>query len=214
MIIDYGMGNLGSVINMLKKVGAEASISAEPDKIARADKLILPGVGAYDNGMQNLSSRGLVDILNKKVLDEKTPILGICLGAQLFTRRSEEGSLPGFGWIDAETLRFQFQDGSNHLKIPHMGWNEIAIKRENYLLCGFEDKPRFYFVHSYYMKCNNSEDVIATSIHGIEFVAAVNKDNIWGTQFHPEKSHKFGMRVIKNFCGMLPLNANHHNQPR
>ena len=194
------MGNLGSVMNMLKKIGAKASISSEPDKIAHADKLILPGVGAYDNGMQNLSSRGLVDILNEKVLNEKTPILGICLGAQLLTRKSEEGTLPGLGWIDAETLRFQFPDGSNHLKIPHMGWNEISIQRENSLLCGFEDKPRFYFVHSYYLKCNNVDDVIATSFHGIEFTAAVNKDNIWGTQFHPEKSHAFGMKVMRNFC--------------
>ncbi|MCG6533284.1 MAG: imidazole glycerol phosphate synthase subunit HisH [Syntrophales bacterium LBB04] len=202
VIIDYGMGNLGSVMNMLKKIGAQTSISSEPVKIAHADKLILPGVGAYDNGMQNLSSRGLVDILNDKVLNERTPILGICLGAQLLTRSSEEGTLPGLGWIDAESVRFQFPKGSNNLKIPHMGWNEISIKRENNLLCGFEDKPRFYFVHSYYLKCANSEEVIATSIHGIEFAAAVNKGNIWGTQFHPEKSHQFGLRVIKNFCAL------------
>jgi imidazole glycerol-phosphate synthase subunit HisH len=199
VIIDYGMGNLGSVMNMLKKIGACACISADAETIARADKFILPGVGSYDMGMQNLSSRGLVDILNEEVLNRQKPILGICLGAQLLTCRSEEGALPGLGWIEAETVRFSFPDGENQLKIPHMGWNEIAITRDNSLLRGFEEAPRFYFVHSYYLRCNLAADVIAAATHGIEFAAAVNHHNIWGTQFHPEKSHKFGLKVLKNF---------------
>lgn len=199
-IVDFGMGNLGSVLSMVKKAGARAAISSDPAELSKAEKLILPGVGAFDSGMCKLLEMGLIDVLNNKVLKEKKLILGICLGAQILTRRSEEGTLPGLGWIDAETVRFRIPSGNNLLKIPHMGWNEIAIKRKNSLLCGFGDQPRFYFVHSYYLKCNNSEDVIATSTYGIEFAAAVNKDNIWGTQFHPEKSHKFGLRVIKNFC--------------
>ncbi len=199
-IVDYGMGNIGSVYNMLKKVGASAIISSDPVEILRAEKLILPGVGAFDNGMRNLSELGLIEVLNDKVLNGKTHILGICLGAQLLTNKSEEGILPGLGWLDADTVRFSIPSSNKCLKIPHMGWNETVIRRENPLLCGFEDQPRFYFVHSYYLKCNNSEDVIATSTHGIEFAAAVNRLNIWGTQFHPEKSHMFGMNVIRNFC--------------
>jgi glutamine amidotransferase len=204
------MGNLGSVLNMVKKAGAWATISSDPAELSKAEKLILPGVGAFDIGMRNLSEMGLIELLNDMVLKEKKPILGICLGTQLLTKSSEEGTLPGLGWIDAETVRFRMPPDNNHLKIPlkipHMGWNEIAIKGENPLLCGFDDQPRFYFVHSYYLRCQNPENVIATSIHGIEFAAAVNKENIWGTQFHPEKSHKFGLRVIKNFCEMRPPN--------
>jgi imidazole glycerol-phosphate synthase subunit HisH len=202
IIVDYGMGNLGSVLNMIKKVGSRAVISSEPAEISKAEKLILPGVGAFDNGILNLKKMGLLDILNEKVLDRKTPILGICLGAQLLTRKSEEGTLPGLGWIDAECVRFRSVDNTKHLKIPHMGWNEIVIQRNSSLLNGFEEEPRFYFVHSYFLKCNNVGDIIATATHGIEFAAAVNKDNIWGTQFHPEKSHKFGQRVVKNFCDL------------
>jgi imidazole glycerol-phosphate synthase subunit HisH len=203
-VIDYGMGNVGSVLNMLKRAGGGkgAIASSEPSVLAAADKLILPGVGAFDNGMRSLFEMRLIDVLNEKVLGEKTPILGICLGAQLLTRRSDEGLLTGLSWIDGETVRFCIPPDNKTLKIPHMGWSEIAIKRNNSLLCEFEVQPRFYFVHSYYLKCNNPENVIATCDHGIEFAAAINKDNIWGTQFHPEKSHKFGLKVMKNFCEM------------
>lgn len=201
-IIDYGMGNLGSIVNMLKKIGAEAQLSSDVSVIAAAEKLILPGVGAFDNGMQNLNKIGLIEVLTDKVLRRQTPILGICLGLQLFTRRSEEGNLPGLGWIDAETIRFQFPPGRNNLKIPHMGWNEIIAKRDNPLLAGFDDLPRFYFVHSYHVVCRNADDVLATSRYGLEFTAAVRHQNIWGTQFHPEKSHKFGLRVMQNFVEM------------
>jgi imidazole glycerol-phosphate synthase subunit HisH len=202
VIVNYGMGNLGSVANMLKKVGTQAVISSDPGAIADATGLILPGVGAFDSGMRNIGDMGLLDILNEKVIEKKTPILGICLGAQLITRKSEEGSLPGLGWIDAETIRFRTVPADDHLKIPHMGWKEITIKRDNSLLCGFEGQPRFYFVHSYYIRCTNEENVVATSEHGIEFVAAANKNNIWAVQFHPEKSHMFGLQVMKNFCAL------------
>lgn len=201
-IVDYGLGNLGSVLNMLKKLGIQAIISEDVSTIDAADKLILPGVGAFDNGIKNITEKGLLEVLRKKVIIQKTPVLGICLGVQLFAKRSEEGTLPGLGWIDAEVIHFRFSSSQNKIKIPHMGWNEIVVKRENPLLSGFEEQPRFYFVHSYYLDCNNSEDVIATSNHGIEFAAAINRENIWGTQFHPEKSHKYGLRVMKNFCAL------------
>jgi imidazole glycerol-phosphate synthase subunit HisH len=210
VIVDYGMGNLGSVLNMLKRLGKRAVISSDLGELAEAERLILPGVGSFDNGMKKLKDMGFVDLLNKKVILEKTPILGICLGAQLLTRNSEEGILPGLGWIDAKTVRFCIPFSNNHLRIPHMGWNEITIKRDNALFFGFEDQPRFYFAHSYHLECNNSLDVIATASYGIEFAAAVNRENIWGTQFHPEKSHKFGLRVIKNFCSLFPPDKNKH----
>lgn len=198
-IIDYGMGNLGSVSNMLKKIGANAIISSNPNKLMKAEKLILPGVGAFDRGMCNLKEKNLIDILNIKVINQKTPFLGICLGAQLITTKSEEGSLPGLGWIEANVIRFKFLTNDDHLKIPHMGWNEIYLKKKNPIFSGFFEKPRFYFVHSYYICCKKENNVLASSQYGIEFTAVINSNNIWGVQFHPEKSHKFGMKVLKNF---------------
>ena len=199
IVIDYGMGNVGSVLNMLKKVGAEASSSSDPRTIAQAQKLILPGVGAFDQGISNIDAHHLKDVLTRRVLEEKAPFLGICLGAQLLARTSEEGILPGLGWIDAKVIRFRFPYSLGGLKVPHMGWNNIIFKQENPLLQDLDDEPRFYFVHSYYIDCNNRKNIVATSLHGLEFAAVINQDNIWGTQFHPEKSHKFGMRVLKNF---------------
>jgi glutamine amidotransferase len=202
VVIDYGMGNIGSVLNMLKKLWAKARPSSEPGVIAAAEKLILPGVGAFDNGMQNIKEKGLLEVLNEQVLVKQTPILGICLGVQLFSSRSEEGILPGLGWVEADTIRFRFAAGENNLKIPHMGWNQIKIQRENPLLTGFDDPLRFYFVHSYHLVCRHPEDVLATAHYGIDFTAAVWSGNIMGTQFHPEKSHKFGLKVLSNFARM------------
>lgn len=199
VIIDYGMGNVGSILNMLKKVGCQAIISADPDAIRNADKLILPGVGAFDQGMTNLAERNLIPILNKKVLEDRCPILGICLGMQLLTIRSEEGKLSGLRWIDAETRRFSFKSENTFLKIPHMGWNAVKSLQTNSLFRGYDVAPRFYFVHSYHVCCNNKEDILATSFHGYEFTAAVGRDNIMGTQFHPEKSHRYGMHLLQNF---------------
>jgi len=198
-IVDYGMGNLGSVRNMLKKIGISSQISSEAEKIAEATKLILPGVGAFDNAMQNLGNLGLIPVLKRKVIEEKTPFLGICLGMQLLTKRSEEGSLSGLGWIDAETVRFRFSGGEN-LKIPHMGWNTIAVRKESPLYDGLLEEPRFYFVHSYYVACNNPSDVLTTTDYGIDFCSSLACGNVFGVQFHPEKSHKFGMRLLKNFA--------------
>jgi glutamine amidotransferase len=197
-IIDYGMGNLGSMANMLKKIGAKATITADPVVIAAADKLILPGVGAFDSGMTNLAGRGLVNVLNDRVLKHKVPILGVCLGVQLFTRQSEEGDAKGLGWLDAVTVRFK-PDGPSPLKVPHMGWNTVEMVRDHPL---FQDLPadsRFYFVHSYHLVCEDAASTLAMSNYGERFAVAAARDNVVGVQFHPEKSHRFGMKLLQNF---------------
>lgn len=201
-IVDYGMGNPGSVYNMLRRVNVDALVTSDPSVIRRAEKIILPGVGAFDNGMQSLVSLGLKDALDEAVLGRGTPVLGICLGMQLMTARSEEGKLLGLNWIKADTVKFLFPEEKRHLKVPHMGWNSLVIIRENPLLACFEEEPRFYFVHSYYVSCRDPNEVLATSEYGILFTAAIASGNIMGTQFHPEKSHRFGMRVLKNFAEM------------
>ncbi len=200
VVVDYGMGNLGSILNMLHKVGVPGVISAEPSEIARADKLILPGVGAFDRGMQNLAERNLIPLLNDLVLEQRKPILGLCLGMQLFTRRSEEGQLPGLGWLDAETVRFRFAGPPPVLKVPHMGWNTLQPCANHPLFRDLGDEPRFYFVHSFYVVCGNQEEVLAQTRYGGDFASVVGKQNILGVQFHPEKSHRFGMALLRNFA--------------
>jgi len=199
VIIDYGLGNVGSIRNMLKKIGAEGTMSSNVSDIERAEKLILPGVGNFDQGMRNLEALGLVPVLEDKVIQKKTPILGICLGMQLFARKSEEGESTGLGWIDAEVVRFKFGDKERHLKIPHMGWNLVEIRQKNPLFEEMYPEPRFYFVHSYHLACRNEEEVLTQTFHGYKFVSSVKKENIYGVQFHPEKSHKFGMKLLDSF---------------
>jgi len=198
-IINYNAGNIRSIQNMLKKIGVTSSVSNNIKDIEKAEKLILPGVGSFDYGMKQLHELGLISILNKKILFDKTPILGICLGVQLMTQKSEEGFLPGLGWFNASVVKFNFSDLSQSYKIPHMNWAEINIKKETRLFSGFTETPRFYFVHSYHLKTENNIEVSATTTHGYEFAAALEKENIIGVQFHPEKSHKFGMQVLRNF---------------
>jgi glutamine amidotransferase len=197
-IIDYKTGNLGSIQNILKRIGEDSVITSDKNEIDKATKLILPGVGTFDTGMKNLSALDLIDVLNKKVLVEKTPVLGICLGMQLLSRGSEEGSLSGLGWIDAFTVRFQFKDTVEY-KIPHMGWNFTNPVKNSRLFDNMYPDARFYFVHSYFFRANDKDDILASSNYEIEFTSAVEKGNILGVQFHPEKSHKFGMRLLKNF---------------
>lgn len=199
-IIDIGMGNLGSIVNMLEKIKVKAVISSYENDIFKAEKLILPGVGSFDNAMKNLNDMHLISILNSRVNEDKIPILGICLGIQLFTRQSEEGVLPGLGWIDATTVKFKFNGENAKLKVPHMGWNTVNLKRDNSLYCGLLNEPRFYFVHSYHIICNNTQDILSTTHYGYDFVSSIQSGNIYGTQFHPEKSHKFGMKVLQNFA--------------
>ncbi len=198
VIIDYGIGNLASVLNMFKKIGVkDVVVSRDKEVINKATKLLLPGVGAFDAGMSNLEASGLIPILNQKVLVEKVPILGICLGMQLLTKKSEEGVKEGLGWIDAETVKFNL-DPALKLKVPHMGWNYIKVNKKNPLI-DTETRNRFYFVHSYYVKCFDESQSLATSNFGSDFTCMVNKNNIYGAQFHPEKSLKFGMKVLENF---------------
>lgn len=198
VIIDYGIGNLASVLNMFKKIGTkDVMISGDPDQIYKADKILLPGVGAFDTGMANLENSNLIPVLQSKVLKEKVPLLGICLGMQLLTNKSEEGLKAGLGFIDAETIKFKFTPQQN-LKIPHMGWNYIKVQQQNKLIA-LDTKHRFYFVHSYYVKCNNLENSIATANYGLDFSCMINRENIYGAQFHPEKSLKFGMEILSNF---------------
>jgi glutamine amidotransferase len=197
-IIDYKTGNLGSIQNILKRIGEDSIVTSDKDEIARATKLILPGVGAFDTGMRNLTGLNLIDILSKKVIEEKIPVLGICLGMQLLSKGSEEGSLPGLGWIDASTVRFKFENSSEY-KIPHMGWNFIRKHKTGRLFDNMYPDSRFYFVHSYFFSANDPEDVLTSTTYEIEFTSAIERGNILGVQFHPEKSHKFGMKLLKNF---------------
>jgi glutamine amidotransferase len=196
-IIDYGMGNLGSIQNMLKKIGVQSQITNDIGVINEATKIILPGVGAFDKAMNNLNDLNLIDVLNTKALKDKTPILGICLGMQLLTNSSEEGIKRGLGWIDGQVLKFKLDSS---FKVPHMGWNSVNLQRKTQIFKNMYPDPRFYFVHSYYFQCNNTEDILTTTEYGINFVSSVNKGNIFGTQFHPEKSHKFGMKLLENFA--------------
>ncbi|MGZ8422105.1 MAG: imidazole glycerol phosphate synthase subunit HisH [Acidimicrobiia bacterium] len=197
-VVDYGMGNVGSILNMLKRVGVPARVSSEAAEIAAAERLILPGVGAFDTGMQHLHESGLIDVLNHKVLEERVPTLGICLGMQLLMRTSQEGRHPGLGWIAGVTVGFP-DEGLGDLKVPHMGWNTVQVCRNDSLFQGLEQAARFYFVHSYYVVCDRDEDVLAWTTHGVRFASSVQQNNIVGTQFHPEKSHRFGMQLLKNF---------------
>lgn len=197
-IVDYGMGNLGSIQNMFKRIKVDSEITGDIEKIAAAKKILLPGVGAFDAAMQRINESGLKDVLDKKAKEDKVPILGICLGMQLLTRSSEEGKLPGLGWIDATTVRFQFSDPS--LKVPHMGWNLVFKKNDSPLIKDLPEEPRFYFVHSYRVVCANPVHILTTTHYGVEFHSIIQRDNIYGAQFHPEKSHKFGMKLLENFA--------------
>lgn len=198
IVIDYGIGNLGSVLNILKKVRADAKVSSRPEDIAAADRLILPGVGAFDHGMASLDATGLVPVLRQRVLDDGVPLLGICLGMQLLTRGSEEGARAGLGWLDARTVRFAFgsQDGAR--RVPHIGWANVNAC-ESHPLFGGLDRARFYFVHSYHVVAAGAATVLAIAEYGIQFTAAIAKQHIMGVQFHPERSHRFGMQLFRNF---------------
>lgn len=199
VIIDYGVGNLASIRNMLKKVGSDAIISSDEDTIRAADKLILPGVGAFDTCAEKLRESSLIPLLNSKVLEQKTPVIGVCVGMQLLMEGSEEGALPGLGWIKGRVVKFRQESLPAELKIPHMGWTDVIIRKSSRLFEDMFPEPRFYFVHSYFAQPAHTSDILAQAVYGASFTAAVEHENIAGVQFHPEKSHKFGMKLFENF---------------
>jgi glutamine amidotransferase len=202
-IVDYGLGNLGSIKNMFKYIGVRSCIENDVDRIKNASKILLPGVGSFDTAMEKINENGLNEALHEKAVKEQIPVLGICLGMQLLTSSSQEGDLNGLGWIPAKTLMYK-----NHIdksyNIPHMGWNLVRKSGESDLTQGFEDyeEARFYFVHSYFVKVDDERNSILKTSYGVEFDSAIQKDNIYGAQFHPEKSHKFGMKLFKNFASI------------
>lgn len=199
VVVDYGMGNVGSIANMIRKVGGEAFLAADAAAVAAADKLVLPGVGAFDQGMRSLDGRNLIGPL-RDAAARGVPILGICLGMQLMMEHSDEGSLPGFALVPGRVKRFPA--GEEQPRVPHMGWNRIALRQASPLFTGSVGDCRYYFVHSYYVSCTNSDDVIATTSYGSEFVSVFQRNNLFGVQFHPEKSHRFGMALFRSFLSL------------
>lgn len=199
-VIDYGMGNIGSICNMLKYIGTSHIVSSDHREIESCDKIVLPGVGHFDLAMQNLEQRDLIGPLQEFALARKKPVLGICLGMQLMCAASEEGARPGLGYIDARVHKF-VPSADAELKVPHMGWSEVHFEKETALSDGLGESARFYFVHSYYVMCEDPTDVWGTTHYGGTFVSAFVRDNIAGVQFHPEKSHKYGIQLFRNFVG-------------
>lgn len=201
VIIDYGMGNLNSVKKMMDRLRVESVVSSDAKVIREAQKIILPGVGHFGKAMSNLREMNLIAPLNEAVLIQKKTVLGICLGMQLFAKRSSEGGGEGLGWIDAEVVKFDVSDKLK-FKVPHMGWNQVCVKKESSLMRDISAEAEFYFVHSYYMKNKNQSDLLSETQFDLIFTSAVEKENIFGVQFHPEKSHDAGARLLKNFVEM------------
>jgi len=199
-IIDYGLGNVRAFANVYKILNIPTVIVTKPSEFKNVSKAILPGVGAFDYAMKKLEDSGLKPVLDEIVLAHHVPVLGICVGMQMLARSSEEGALPGLGWIDGEVIRFNPSSLSHSMRVPHMGWNNIKPVKLNSLLKGLDFDVRFYFLHSYYFQSHRCEDVIAVTDYCGEFACAVNSGNVYGVQFHPEKSHQWGIRLLENFA--------------
>lgn len=199
-LIDYGVGNVRAFVNSYKSVDIAIKLVRSNADFDGITKIILPGVGAFDDAMQRLQQSGMREQLDELVLGKKIPVIGICVGMQMLTKSSEEGTLPGLGWVDAVVKRFDPATISYTTHLPHMGWNDVTPSRENAILKGLEHDAKFYFLHSYYVHCNQSLDCIATTQYGIEFASLINHENIYGVQCHPEKSHHYGTQLLKNFA--------------
>lgn len=198
IILNYGVGNLNSIVNLCNRIGVPAKITSSLTDIASASKIILPGVGNFSQAMRNLVQSGLISSLEKRVLIDKVPLLGVCVGMQLLAKRSEEGNSDGLGWLDADVVRFRFEDSSQKLRVPHVGFNSIETKSAplfNYL----SGDSRFYFTHSYHLICSDPSLSVGTTVYGYPFTSVIQKENIFGTQFHPEKSHHSGINLIRGF---------------
>jgi glutamine amidotransferase len=198
-IVDYGAGNIGSIVNMIKKLGGTGKLVSTPAEILSAKKLVLPGVGHFDHGMKALCDSGMVEALHQAVITNKTPILGICLGAQLMTRTSEEGTSPGLGWFEADVRHFNHLSNGAFLRVPHIGWNHVHQKTKSAIAVDLPENPRYYFVHSYFIQADHPTDVLFSTTYGGEFVSGLHRDNLYAVQFHPEKSHKYGLKLFENF---------------
>ena len=203
-IIDYDAGNIQSVANMLRAAGIAWCVSRDPGDVEKAERLVLPGVGHFDHGMKKLAERGLLRALNQRVIGDGAPILGICLGAQLLTRSSEEGVLPGLGWIAARTVKFNHARMDSSLRIPHMGWADTWAVREHPIFTGLLSDARFYYVHSYHIVCEEPDQAILAAHHGYDFTSGIARANVVGVQFHPEKSHRYGQQILTNFAAWGP----------
>ena len=199
-IINYGVGNLNAFLNIYNKLDIEIKIASKKEDLEGVTKLILPGVGAFDHAMEKLVASGMKETLDEMVLVKKVPVIGICVGMQILAASSDEGKLPGLGWIDARVKKFDVNTLQFKTHLPHMGWNDVVPTKENPLFKGLEKDSKFYFLHSYYFECNRKEDIIAQTNYGIDFTCAANKENIFGVQFHPEKSHHFGINLLNNFA--------------
>lgn len=198
-VIDYGLGNIKAFANVYTRLNIPFKVASKAEDLQGATRFILPGVGAFDYAMSRLHQSGMREPLEKLVLLDKLPVLGICVGMQILAKSSEEGILPGLGWIDAEVKKIDASGLSHRPKLPHMGWDKVLLVRSDPLLNGLDGSPRFYFLHSYYFSCNNQEDVLAETEYGSKFACAVKHGNIYGVQFHPEKSHHNGINILKNF---------------
>ena len=200
-VVDYGVGNIGAILNMLDYLGIDAQASGDPDVLARADQLILPGVGAFDRAMSTLRTRKLIEPLSRAVLERKVPVMGVCLGMQLLARSSEEGNEVGLGWIEADVRRITLPEGSP-LKVPHIGWMDVQPVHPSVLFDPCSATERFYFDHSYHVTCDQQEDISAVIDYGTPLCCAIQAGNVSGVQFHPEKSHRFGMRLLRSFAAL------------
>jgi len=201
-IIDYGLGNIRAFVNVYDRLNIKTKIARSAEDIKGATKIILPGVGAFDYAMSQLNASGMREELEKQVINNKIPVIGICVGMQMLAKSSDEGVLPGLGWIDGNVKLFDASTISYKTQLPHMGWNTIEPVNNNALLNGFNNQSRFYFLHSYYFVCNNSADIISKTEYGTMYTSAVNSENIYGIQFHPEKSHSNGVQLLHNFANL------------
>jgi len=201
-IVDYGLGNIAAFASVYSKANIKVSIARTAGDLKGASKLILPGVGHFDHAMRLLQQSGMRDSLDEMVLQDKVPVIGICVGMQILARSSEEGDLPGLGWIDADVRAFKLSDATRNMAVPHMGWNDVKPLSSSRLFDELQTGARFYFLHSYFMNCDRREDVLAICNYGADFTCAVQSSNIYGVQFHPEKSHSFGNRLLRNFAGL------------